>query len=428
MIKLIRIALAATLLTWAFGLAASPATATPSNVRIDKIYQLPCENPDCSGNGDDPLGGNPLVKGSVQIHAHAESSVGLEWLRIEGRLGTGGWVCLMQWSLSSVSSINKYYNWNTTQWPGSSSNPPGSCPESDAHGDPTRNGDYDVRAVAKERTLPGVTDTAASSVVELRVNNRPSAPDWAASPTVSGEDERDPVVELRWKANPEPDIVEYHFVRTDPNGEEWAFAVSAKNPGGQGCDLGSGVYTCEDPVLLESSYGDNGYAGTREYVIYALRSSPVSGGCVLSSSGCIRSQSSEVRSAEVEEPPPPPVESESPTPEGSGGGSGGGSSSPSASPSARRSSSSRRATATASPRVLGERLNNSEFFQGEFEQTLPYGQNRVLVPGRRGNSLYAAGNPLAGQTEDDRGPWTPLAAGLVLMLIAAHMARLLRMS
>lgn len=423
--KLIRLALAATLLTWVFGLAANPATATPSNVRIDKLYQLPCDNPDCSGNGDDPLGtdSNP-VKGSIQIHARADSNVGLEWLRVEARFGSSGsnWVCLKYWE-TPPSGSNKYFNWNTTSWPST----PSGCSSNSAHGELTRNGTYNVRAVAREK-ITG--DQANSSVFVLHVNNRPSAPDWAADPSVGGEDERDPIVRLRWKANPEPDVTEYHFVRTDPNGEEWAFAVSAKNPGGQGCDLDGGVYMCEDPVLLESGYGDSGYAGTREYVLYALRSSPMSGGCALSSGGCIRSQSSEVRSAEVEEPPPPPEESESPTPEGSGSGSGGGgSSSPSASPSARRSSSgSGGATAKATPRVLGERLDNSEFFQGEFERTLPYGQNRVLVPGRRGNSLYAAGDPLAAQTDDDRGPWTPLAAGLVLMLLAAHMARLLRTS
>jgi hypothetical protein len=427
---LIRIALIATILTWVTSLFASPAIATPSNVRIASVFQ--CGDSDCSEYDHDPLGPNAAVNESVRIDAHAESSVGLEWMRVEARREGGEWVCLMQWSLSG-SSADRNVAWDTNVWPGTVTNPPGSCPAHSAHGDPTRNGNYDVRVVAKEKTLPGVEDTTRSSVVELRVNNRPSVPEWASDPSVSGESDGAPVVTLRWQANPEPDVAEYHFIRTDPNGDRWLFAVSAKNPGGQGCDRDGDVYTCEDDVLLESNYGNTDYAGTREYVLYALRSSPVSGGCALSSNGCISSQSGDVRSASIEEPPPVEEETSGGGSGGTSGGSSGGGSggSPSASPSASRSSSPSRspsASASASPHVLGRRLDNSEFFQGEYEKTLPYGQNRVLVPGHRGDSLYAAGDPIAGTADDDRGPWTPLAAGLVLMLIAAHMARLLRAS
>src|SRR5205823_13738120 len=84
---------------------------------------------------------------------------------------------------------------------------------------------------------------ANSSVVTIKLNNAPTPPAWAGSPSVSGAAQRAPVVKLRWTASPEPDIREFRFFRTDPSGTTKQYPVDASNPAAQGCSFDGTTYT-----------------------------------------------------------------------------------------------------------------------------------------------------------------------------------------
>jgi hypothetical protein len=80
--------------------------------------------------------------------------------------------------------------------------------------------------------------------------------------------------------------------------------------------------------------------------------------------------------------------------------------------------------------VLGESLDPSDCFTcGTYKKTLPYGsqQQYSTMPGDSQGGTLAAGSTV-GTTSgtDPRQLWVSVAAGLVLLLTAGHVARVLR--
>lgn len=383
---------AAAILAAAF---AVPASAAPTGTKVSRVFQMPCRETQCHTGDDRVISDSGLARGLVQIQVSSASTVGLDGVRLDVRLDDG-WTCLREWQ-TSAETFSSYFNWRTTAWPGG-------CTDDDGPraGTLMPNGVYLLRVIAIERVSG---DAQTSQPYEVRVNNRPDTPGWANEPTVAGDENRDTHVTLEWYANREPDIVEYHYIRSGPSGDEAEFAVSATSPGGQGCTVDAGVYRCTDDVFPSHEYG-----GRYEYALIAMRSSPSSSQpCALQPShGCVESVlGDDVRGVAVVEPAPPkPSIKQSATPKST--------------PSIR----SRRRT-----RVLGsEYVDPREFFTGTYSKTLPYEQRKVLIP--RGNgqgAVVASGAPLSSSTGvDDRRGLLAVAGGLVFLLCAIHIARVAR--
>jgi hypothetical protein len=383
-------------LAWA-GLAGMPVAQAAPAASIQNIFQGPCRASVCDAAHDDVIRNGDLAASQIQIQVAASSSVGLDFVEIQGRYGVAGaWSCLRHWDVSG-SSFSSRYNWDTNAWPEF-------CPAG-ANAGRTRNGSYQLRVVARE-SVSAATDT--TSYFLIKVNNLAGTPQWANQPSVSGDTKRETVVELRWLKVQDPDVREYHYVRTDPNGRATEFAVSAAKPGGQGCDLQGDEYVCYDDLFPTS-----GYKGTYDYELFALRYSPAaSAACALPPGGnCIAGGDAGVQSASVKEPVP--VTSPTPT-----------HGSPTPAPTKKKT------------RVLGhtDRPTYCDFYCGKFNKTLPYnGQQYVVQPNPQASQgsdkNLAAGDSLLGSGGGDpngRRMWTSLAAGLLLMLAAVHIGRALR--
>lgn len=391
---------------------ALPAWANPANTAIT-VYQGPCEAAEC-GTGDVQIADGDIAKGTVQVKVRSTSSTGLTSMELQASFNNGSWICIRKWATSS-GNFSAYTNWSTTVWPGSSTTPPTGCSANAAYGDMTSNGDWRVRVIATDQL------GTQSAMTALKVNNRPSVPAWADDPVVEGDATREPIVELRWAANPEPDILEYHFVRTGPDGDQREYAVSSSKPGGQGCDRDGTGYICFD-----DDFPSEGFEGTYTYSLIAFRSSPASSTpCALSSGTCVQSAMSDDIGASLDEPEPP---SPDPTPTSSSGGGRGGRGSTGGTTSSPTSGSSTPRTRTSG----GSGASYCDFYCGEYKKNLPYDPKQVLVPsgGNGGRPVFAAGPGLGSgiSVEDDAGNrlWTSLAGGLLLILFSAHMARLLR--
>jgi hypothetical protein len=403
---------AATLL-WAVASSALPASGAPSGTTIT-VYQHPCEQSEC-GSGDAQVANNGEARNVIQIKAHSTSSAGLTSVQVDLRYNDGGWVCTRKWSTSS-GNFNSYVNWNTDAYPGDADTAPAGCPVSSANGAATRNGAYDIRVVA---TDPLGTQTAT---IQVLVNNKPSVPTWADDPVASGDLDRNSNVELRWDANPEPDVVEYHFVRTDPDGGQREYAVSATRPGGQGCEREGAWYICND-----DDFPTDAYKGEYTYTLVALRASPTDNvPCSLTTGNCVASSTSDAGSVTLREPEDPTPE---PTDSGGSGSGGGGTGS--------GSGGGTKTSGTKSTRGSGSTAGVSgatycDFFCGEYKKSLPYTPGHALLPGGSsgGRPIYAAGPSLGSgiPIEDDGTGRLPrsLAGGLLLLLCASHMARALR--
>lgn len=388
----VRNILFATALSAAVAGSVAPAHAAPSGTKVANVFQLPCDADTCRTGADRKIPDGALAHGAIQIQVATSSSVGLDSVRLEMRAAGGSWVCMKSWTTSS-ENFTQRYDWDTAAWPSDCS----------SSGAPTQNGSYELRVIAHEKVGDG---SQTSSAYEVRVNNRAAAPVWAADPAVSGTNDHDPHVELRWEANSEPDIVEYHFVRNTSDGSEIEFAVSATKPGGQGCTRDGAIYVCSDDAFPPS-----GFDGTYDYLLIAYRSSPAtSDSCALPPGDhCVQSPTSTQRSAALVEPKPP-----SPT--------------PTKTTAARQTARPRPAATVYREQVA--RDPSSCFTCGSYKPTLPYGKHQVLVPGTKGKpAVLAAGPPLVADrspSEPGERPWLPLAAGLVLLMAALHLARLAR--
>lgn len=394
-------------------LLAFPAGAAPSGTEVTKVYRLPCGGSTCdSGDGAISDGGTGF--GSIQIQAKAQSSLGLSAVTLQARRvlngDVGAWVCMRKWS-DQGTSFSSFVNWGTEAWPSS----PAGCSDSSVYGTDTRNAVYDFRVQATD-----ATGTTTSSAYSVKVNNPAARPVWDGSPTVAGAEDNDPIVTLRWKKNSEPDIREYHFIRSGPDGEE-EFAVSATKPGGQGCDSDSSTITCYDDTLPKE-----GFDGDYSYSLVAFRSSPSSSySCSISPYGsCATSQVSDTKTVSVDEPVaqgPDAVETNAPPKETTSSGG-----------TPRQNTTPSRVT-----RRPGSASSSSssyaDFFSGEYEKELPYDANKgFALPGDDGptdqpsalgpESDFLGNSDVGGRLRALR----ILSGGLIMLLVAAHLARLLR--
>jgi hypothetical protein len=139
-------------------------------------------------------------------------------------------------------------------------------------------------------------------------------------------------------------------------------------------------------------------------------------GCEFGSGNCIRSSSSGAEFAELTEPEARPTRVAA-EPE------------PDPTPSV-RSSATRRATQSAGP--TRSTTDYSEFYTGSFDESLPFERREDLTSsggrvygGIEGDLALGASQPFL---PDDRDPtpYRALAGGLLMVLVAAHMARHLR--
>jgi hypothetical protein len=84
--------------------------------------------------------------------------------------------------------------------------------------------------------------------------------------------------------------------------------------------------------------------------------------------------------------------------------------------------------------VLGQTVSPGDCFTcGSYQKTLPYGQlpgdtGQTGTPGNQQRPVLAAGSGLdtGSSGPDPRQLWVSIAAGLVLLLTAGHVARVLR--
>lgn len=374
---------------------ALPASAAPTETAIAKIYQLPCADTVC-GSGDTVIASGALVRGAVQIQVSSRAQLGLESIRLEaGRAGS--FVCWKTWLLSGAEVATRVFDWDTSV-------EPATCEGRArlAGG----NGVVELRAVAVERTSG---DRHTSPRASLRVNNRPTTPQWASEPRAIGPEDGGPNVELRWAQNPEPDVIEYHYVRVAPNGDEVEFAVNAANPGRQACDLDAGIYTCTD-----DAFGDSGYGGRYSYTLIAYRSSPsTADSCSLPpASGCVQSAAGDEHGASLVEPGVEKPETRVLSTRTGGKSSGG--------------RTGRR------PRPVGNGTSyrsleaGKYYFNDEFSKTLPYGDRTLLAPSDDGQPPIFAAGPVATDTPAPRQVWISIAAGLLTLVFAGHVARVAR--
>lgn len=397
------------------GLFAIPAQAMPEDTRI-LAYRMPCGSAVCSDEGD-RLTGDEVSDGNVQLQAKTSSAIGLTSVEIQLQ-EDGEWRCLTRWTTSArsgtwqknidLSARNDGCNGSTLTW--------------------GRNGTYRVRTLASDRS-----GSQASVPLTLQVSEAPTPPQWAGSPTRVSEDAGSPSVRLSWHANPEPDVVEYHFLRDDGRNIS-EYAISASRPGAQGCTLENGIYSCVD-----DDFPASGYSGTYRYALVAYRSSPDDrSSCSLPGSGsCVRSANSGTQSLALRQPPPPPDDrpqsddgtGSRPDPNDTGSVGDGGDSNGAAGPG--RGDGGGGGARFPSMRDLIDA--NFDFEGGAYDLELPFevepGSDQPLAaPGAELGAFeeqqrVAFGDP--SQEGRQRG-FTALALGLVFLVVAVHLARVLK--
>lgn len=288
-----------------------------------------------------------------------------------------------------------------------------------------RNGTYTVRLDVVEKPKQGALDSKCASqsgshYVTAKVANPAEAPEWYAPPAPASDDS--PRVTLRWRKNAEPDVLEYHIVRTGADGTKVA-AVSAGSPSAQGCSLASNVYVCTD-----EAFGDN-YGGSYTYGIVALRERPAYNSseedkieCQTIAKPCVLSAGSGIQNATLTQPNP------TPTP----GGGGGVSSAPPPPPSSSNGSNTPKpktnSGSSGGTRVLSFGGSN-DFYTGTYSETLPYTPRSFILGGGSATSSPQArgyeGDVIGETPPDYRTIVLPVAGGLLAFLSAAHVRRLL---
>lgn len=267
----------------------APATAATKDAKITKVTR-----------GGSSVSSGATVAGTVQLFVSASADLPLEFVRLEAQTGNDPlWYCLEQWVADGVqTTLTADRTWKTPNWtdPRRDECAPGTCSSctenSDhQHGALTANGDYRLRVVARERGQSTDANDAISAAFVLRLSNAPSAPEWIGKPQSNGGS--NPAVILRWSPSPQPDIVEYQFVREDPAGNERIFAVSADDPQVNGCSkAGTVAYTCPN--------GDIPRSGVYQYALRALRAGSGGGAkCATTGASCVASGIGKVQSVSV---------------------------------------------------------------------------------------------------------------------------------
>jgi hypothetical protein len=344
------------------------------------------------------------VAGTTLVDFEVTSDSGLSWARlaITGTASSPGQV--FEETSAATGRYGKSFSWVTTQL----------TPYND---------EYTVTFSAREN----VTGQEKSDSILVRVSNPPATPQWAASPRVTNGAGGRKVVTLSWRANTEPDIREYRLTRVDPSGDEAVLGpVSAVHPDYQGCVKSSGVITCQD-----TRFEQTGYGGTYSYRVQALRNSPVpdeqcgldtDGNPTASGGSCVSSSPSSAKSATLVEPKPTPT----PKPAGTSGGSG----------------TTPTTTVTSGPpapapvRTYAPGEDPREFYTGTYSPQLPYQPKTLLespAAGGGGSSQQSETRVeatkqtrIVSEPLDARGKVLPVAGGLLAILAAAHVRRLLR--
>lgn len=422
---ILRAAVLATATIGMLGLAMSPAQAAMTS-SVSGVDQ--CDGSSCSSAIK--TDGTGMAHGTIQITAHEGSGLidpAPQWVRVVARNDTSGaFTCLAQWSTSS-KNFTASTKWDTTSIP---SQGPG-CPSGGAGG-ATNNGTLQLQVQSHNAN----NATVNSSTVTIKLNNAPTPPEWASSPTVSGAAQHAPVVTLKWNASPEPDVKEYRFFRTDPSGTTKQYPVDAANPSAQGCSTNGTTYTCYD-----TDFRSTGFGGNYSYGLAVWRSSPSPADTCYypnQQTPCIGAQSSIVKQVSITEPASPSPSATGGTGGGGTGGSGGigsgGGANPGNVPSGVPSVSSRDTQPQQRTNVLGQTVSPGDCFTcGSYQKTLPYGQlpgdtGQTGTPGNQQRPVLAAGSGLdtGSSGPDPRQLWVSIAAGLVLLLTAGHVARVLR--
>jgi hypothetical protein len=422
------LAMASTLVAAVF--LAVPAEAAPGVT----ITVFKCTSSDCSSKTQVSSG---PVSGFLQIQAKPSVSgllpPALKSLDITIKPASSSSIACIYHLASPHSGTVYSVNWNSTAYP----NAPSGCSTSSLDGTLTRN----ESVVFTARATDTNNASASASVSALSLNNPPTPPQWAASPSVSGASKNAPVVTLKWNASPEPDIQEYRFLRTDPSGNTKQYPVDAASPSAQGCSFAGTTYTCYD-----TDFPSTGFGGTYSYALTAYRSSPSQADTCYypnQQTPCIGATSNDVRQVSIVEPSPSPSATGGTGGGGTGGGTGGGGtgggngtvgggagSVPTGVPSVATPSQTHGPTS-----VQGQTFNPGDCFTcGTYKETLPYGslpgdgQSGTFAPQPGQGPALAAGSGIGSGSSgpDPRQLWVSMAAGLVLLLTAGHVARVLR--
>lgn len=286
-----------------------------------------------------------------------------------------------------------------------------------------KNGIYTVRLDVTEKSTSALLDNcpnspeSSSGYITAKVANSAVAPDWNAPPVAASDGSAK--VTLRWKKNAEDGVLEYHIVRSGPDGTKIA-PVSAGSPGNQGCSLNSDVYTCEDESFPAA------YTGSYSYGLVALRERPAYNSteenkidCSTVSKPCVLSQGSEIKSVSLVAPTPTPTPTDQPTtPPGT---------TPPGTPSSKPKAGGNSSGGT---RVLSfGSSSNGGFYSGTYSETLPYSPRTLILGGGSATSSPQAsdyqGDVVSETAPDYRTIMLPVAGGLLAFLSAAHVRRLL---
>jgi hypothetical protein len=386
------------------------AAADPAGSAV-MAYQLPCGGSVCEDSSH-RLTSDDVVTGNVQLQAETTSTLGLSSVQLQ-LLVDGEWACLYRWTTSARSGRWER-DFDTRQ-------PIHGC-DGDRLTDST-NGGYRVRTFATDRA-----GTQASTPLTLQVSNAPVTPAWAAAPVASHEDGESPRITLKWYSNPEKDVAEYHFLRSD--GDRLVeYAVSATRPGSQGCTFADNVYTC-----IDDDYPAAGYTGNYQYTLVAFRATPDDRSpCSLGGGGCVRSSTSSSHTLALRGPPAPPAPDTNEPPgtdrPGRGGGGGGDGDGGGGTSTAPRVSPEREGPPSLSELAAGA---NYGFESGTFDRELPYEAPQTFDPGTGlpvdPGSQLAFDPELAAseQSAQRRRGVTALVGGLLALIIAAFLIRLLR--
>jgi hypothetical protein len=284
------------------------------------------------------------------------------------------------------------------------------------------NGTYTVRLDAQEKDTISLSCNGESlpHSITVKVANPAETPEWSSAPVAASDGSAN--VTLRWKKGAEDDILEYHILRSGPDGLKIA-PVSASSPGGQGCSVASNVYTCQDTSFPEA------YSGDYNYGIVALRERPAYNSsedeieCETASKPCVVSKGSPIHAVSLVAPTPTPMPTDQPgTPAPGTPGAG----TPSNKPNAGGAAGS---GAGGAPRVLSFGTNSGGFYSGTYSESLPYTPRTMILGGGSATSSPRAdgyqGDVVSETAPDFRTVMLPVAGGLLAFLSAAHVRRLL---
>lgn len=401
----------------AAGIGVPAAHAAPS-VPKPQVYQHPCGDnaPVCRTSGAPTVKDGEVVTEKVQIDVTVTTSypLTLEWVEVQAR-ADGDWFCIRRWTASGTS-FNRFFNWDTEEFP----NEPSGCESSASEwGDRTSNSEVDLRVLAADSNAQRTSETL--SVV---LSNRPESTAFVGEPRVIGDRTSSARVQLTWDHLADEDVSEYRLVRVDPDGGESELPFDAIDPGRDDCSLSAGRMTCTDDSIPSKSYG-----GRYTYSVIAFRKTQATSGtyverCARSSGYCIASPISTSRSATLSDPEPRTTPTRS---------------SPTPSPTVSETPEERREREA---RVLSDSFNrptyNPEFYQGTYDSELPFDEGVGLFGGGLSEGNYfggSQGGPFAASPagylnppERNPTPYRATAGGLLMLLVAAHMGRALSRS